>query len=107
MIGSDRGLLWPRAPRTLGQIVLIERLPDQSFDDGLAAHVEVLSGLVQFFQHAARDVYIHSLQGLHHATLAFEKTGDVFTLIGQPGDRIGRNRRNRFMSFLHTTGPNL
>ncbi len=39
----------PRSlPCALRQVVLIESLPDQGLDDGLAAHVEVAGGPVQF-----------------------------------------------------------
>ena len=38
----------------LGQIVLIETLPDQCFDNRLAAHVEILGSLAQFFQPVAQ-----------------------------------------------------
>lgn len=77
--------------RTLGQIVLIESLPDQCLNDCLPAYVEILRRLVQFFQHAGCDVDIDPLYGLYHPALAREKMGDVFTLIGLPCNRIGRN----------------
>ena len=53
--------------------MLIESLPDESFDNGLAAHVEVVSSFVRFFQHAGGEIDIDSLYGLDHAALAFEK----------------------------------
>ena len=51
--------------RALGQIVLIKCLPDQRFDNSLAAHIEVLSSLVQFLQHAGSNVYVDSLDRLN------------------------------------------
>jgi hypothetical protein len=62
--------------------VLIESLSDERLDYGLAAHVEVLSGLVQFFQHAGGDVDVDTLNGLNHAAFAFEKPGNVLARIG-------------------------
>jgi hypothetical protein len=50
--------------------MLIESLPDQCLDDRLTAHIEVLSSLIQFLQHAGSDVYVNALNRLNHATLA-------------------------------------
>jgi len=35
---------------------MIETLPDQRLDDGLAAHVEIPDGFMQFVRHAGSDV---------------------------------------------------
>ena len=59
----------------------IETLPDQCFDDRLAAHVEILSCPVQFFQQAGRHVHVDPLDRLNHAALAFEEGGDVSALM--------------------------
>jgi hypothetical protein len=40
------------------------------------------------------------LYRLHHPALACEKTRDVFALIGQPGNRIGRSRPLSFTNVL-------
>src|ERR1019366_5447632 len=92
--------LWP--PCALCQVVLIESLPDQRLDDGLTAHVKVLSSLIQFLQHAGGNVHIDALNRLNHAALALEETGNVLALIGQPRNRIGGNGFGGFTSFLHT-----
>src|SRR5664280_801506 len=78
-ISLGRGL-W--SPCALRQVVLIESLPDQRLDDGLTAHVEVLSSLIQFLQHAGSNVHIDALNRLNHAALAFEETGNILALIG-------------------------
>ena len=71
-----------RPPCALCQVVLVESLPDQRLDDGLTAHVKVLSSLIQFLQHAGREIHIHALNRLHHTALTPEKTGNVLALIG-------------------------
>jgi hypothetical protein len=88
--------------RALGQIVLIECLPDQRLHNSLAAHIQVLCSPVQVLQHAGSNVYVDPLNRLNHPALALEKMRDVFTLVGQPGNRISRNWSASFTSFLHT-----
>ena len=73
----------PRSlPCALRQVVLIESLPDQGLDDGLAAHVKVSSGPVQFLQHCRSQIHVDALDRLNHAALALEETRDVLPLIG-------------------------
>ena len=48
---GDRALT--RLPCFLGEMVLIERLADQSLNYRLAAHAQLGSGLVEFLQHGA------------------------------------------------------
>jgi hypothetical protein len=62
--------------------MLIESLPDKRLDDGLSAHVELMSGPVQFLQHGRSEVDINALNRPNHATLAFEETRNIFPLIG-------------------------
>src|SRR5437867_4107096 len=71
-----------RPPCALCQVVLVESLTDQRLDDGLTAHVKVLSSLIQFLQHAGCEIHIHALNRLNHAALALEETGNVLALIG-------------------------
>src|SRR5450759_5304610 len=78
----------PRLGRSLGspcalcQVMLIESLPDQCLDDRLTAHIEVLSSLIQFLQHAGSDVYVHALNRLNHAALALEEMGNFLAAVG-------------------------
>lgn len=76
----------PRPPCALCQIMLIESLPDQRLDNSLAAHVQVLSRLVEFLKHSRCDVHVHALNRLNHAAWAFEKMRNFLALIGQPRD---------------------
>jgi hypothetical protein len=62
--------------------VLIKSLSDQCLDYRLTAHVQVLSGLIQFFQHPGSDVHVHALNRLNHPALALEEPGNVLSLIG-------------------------
>jgi hypothetical protein len=63
------------------QIVLVQGLPDQRLDDGLAAHIEFLSSLVQLFQHSRSEVYVDALNWLNHAAFTLEETGtSIFPL---------------------------
>lgn len=71
-----------RSPCSLCQVVLIESLPNQGLDDRLAAHVEVLSRLIQFLQHAGSDIHVNALNRLNHAASALEEVGNIFALIG-------------------------
>ena len=84
--------------------MLVESLPDQRLDDSLAAHVEIPRRLIEFFQHARRNVDVHAPNRLNHEALAFEETGNILALIGQPRDCIGGNRGGRLTSFLHNNG---
>jgi hypothetical protein len=72
--------------------VLIERLPNQRFDNRLTADVQVLRSSVQFFQHGGRHVHVNPLNRLHHAALALEKMRYVFVLIRLVRDGVGGNR---------------
>src|ERR1035441_4449687 len=96
---------WLRRPLrpvlALRQVMLVEALPDQRLNNRLAAHIEVASGPIQFLQHAGGDIYVDPLNRLNHAALALEKTGNVFTPIGQPCNGLGGNRLGGFTSFLH------
>jgi hypothetical protein len=72
--------------------VLIESLPDQRLDDGLATHIEILSCLVEFLQHADSDIHINALNRLDHKALTLEEMGDVLKYdgiqpIAHPTDR--------------------
>ena len=71
-----------RLPSALRQVMLIEGLPDERFDDGLPAHVKVPSCVVQFFQHGRSEIHIHPLNRLHHAALALKETRNTLPLIG-------------------------
>jgi hypothetical protein len=64
------------------QVALIETLPHKRLDDSLAAHIEIASGIVKFLQHSRRNVHVHALNRLNHATLALEEMGNVLSLIG-------------------------
>ena len=71
-----------RLPRALRKIVLIESLPYQRLDYGLAAHVQIPSGSIQFFQHGRCEVHIYTLDRLNHSALTFEETRYIFPSIG-------------------------
>ena len=67
-----------RWPMLLCQIVLVERLTHQRFDDRLSAHIKTFGGAVQFFQHPGGDIHVDSLNrlcglGVNHAALPFVK----------------------------------
>jgi hypothetical protein len=62
--------------------VLIECLADQGLDHGLAADIEVLSGSIQFLQHAGSDVDVDALNRLNHSPFALEEARNVLPLIG-------------------------
>src|ERR1700674_3117666 len=60
--------------------MLIKSLPDKRLDHGLAAHVEILSGAIQFFQHSRGQVYINALNRLDHPPLALKEARNVLPL---------------------------
>ena len=82
----------------------VERLSDESLDDRLTAHIEVLRGPIQLLQHRGGHVHIDALNRLNHATLALEETGNILALIRETRDTVGGNRLARFTSFLHVVG---
>jgi hypothetical protein len=67
----------------------VEGLPNRCLYDCLAAHVEILGGSIQFFEHGGRDVHIYTLNRLDHAAQALEKARDVLPLVGKLCDRLG------------------
>jgi hypothetical protein len=69
--------------------VLIESLPDERFDHGLPANVQILRSLIEFLQHGGSEVDVYALNRLHHATGTLEKPRHIFTLISQSRDRLG------------------
>src|SRR2546422_1521999 len=99
--------LGSRSPGTAGQIVPVESLPYECFDDGLAADVEILGGLIELGQHGSSQVYVDTLNRLDHATWALEEARDVLAPIGQASDRVGGNRLVVLTRSLHTNGPPL
>jgi hypothetical protein len=62
--------------------MLIESLPDERFDNGLAAYVKIPGRPIQFLQHGGREVHIHALNWLNHAARALEETRNILPLIG-------------------------
>jgi hypothetical protein len=72
--------------------MLIESLPDQRFDDGLTAHIQVPSGFVQFLQHVGGKVDIHALNRLDHAAFTLEKARDILAPISHLSDLFGCHR---------------
>ena len=93
-----------RLAGALGQIMPIERLSNQCLDYGLAAHVQIPRGIIQFLQHRRSQVHVHTLNRLNHAALTFEEPRNVLTFFGQPRNDVGRNRCDGFTSFLHISG---
>ena len=75
----ERRLRPPGSPR---QVVSVESLPDERFDDGLAAHVEIGRSLIEFLQHARGEIYVHPLNRLNHAPFALEEAGNVLPFLG-------------------------
>src|SRR5271166_5283648 len=94
-----------RPPGLLRQVVLIESLPHQCFDDRLPADVEVLRGLVEFVQHGCRQVDVDSLDGMNHAALPLEETRDVLPFIGETSDCFRGYWLSGLNSFLHINEP--
>src|SRR5580704_6287109 len=82
------GLLLPGPLRTVSprQILLIERLANESLNHRLTADVQFLSGPVQFFQHTGREIHVDPLDWTHHLTLVGEEPGDVPARVSQPGN---------------------
>jgi hypothetical protein len=72
--------------------MLIESLPYQRFDHCLTAHIQVLSGVVQFLQHAGSDVNVHTLNRLDHAAFTLEEMRNVLALISHLRDLFSRHR---------------
>ncbi len=54
--------------------MLVERLPDKSFDHCLPADVQLVCGIVKFCEHGRRKIDIHSLNPTHHTATVREKT---------------------------------
>ena len=87
--------------------MLVESLPDQRLDDSLATHIKILSRLVEFVQHARRDIQVYALNRLNHVrldhpTLTFEEMCNVLSQISHTRDCICGDRGGQLTSFLHT-----
>jgi hypothetical protein len=84
------------------EIVLIQCLPHQRFNDCLTADIQVLGSEVKFLQHRGSKVNIHSLNWLYHATLTLEEPRYALPLVGRASDVFRRNWISGLTSFLHT-----
>jgi len=71
-------------------VALIQSLSNQGLDDRLAAHVQFFRGILQFFQHRSREVYIHALDGLPHLAGIGEKPRDILTAVRHSRNALGR-----------------
>src|SRR5580704_19779171 len=106
---ADRVVIWDsgflpttaRGAYSSCQIVLVERLAYERLDHRLAADIQLLGGAVQFFQHARREVHIHSLDRAHHLAGIGEEPRHVFALVGQARDGYCWFRLARLTSVLH------
>ncbi len=81
-----------RFPRRTRQVMLVQRLPHEGLDHGLPAHVERRRGLVQFLQHAGREIDVHPPDRLHHLSAVGEEPRHVLAPVGHPRDRLRRAR---------------
>ena len=73
---AGSSLRLPRPPCARRQILLMEGLPHQHFDNSLPTHVEILCCLIEFPQRARRHVHSYALNWLNYAALALEETGN-------------------------------
>ncbi len=78
------------AIRTPTALPLIQSLPDQRLDHGLAADVQVLGFAVQLFHHPCGKVYIHPPYRLHHLSRVRKEARDVLPTVRHPGNGLRR-----------------
>src|SRR5271169_83147 len=83
------------------QILLIERLANESLNHCLTADIQFLSGPVQLFQHAGREIHVHPLDWTHHLTLVGEEPGHVPAAVGEPRNGFCGCCFSLLMSALH------
>lgn len=72
-----------------GDIMLVQRLPQVSFDDGLTANVKLQRHSVQLFQHIKREVNIDPFNRGPHFTLVGKIFGNVLAAQCHFSDLIG------------------
>jgi hypothetical protein len=85
----------------LSQVMLVKRLPNEDFDDGLPANVELVCRNVQFLKHVLCEVDVDSLYGRHHSTGVGKVPGNVLSTVGLFRNRFGGKRFLTMGSFLH------
>src|ERR1700680_1298789 len=83
------------------QILMVERLAYQGLDYCLSTDVQFPGGLIQFFQHAWRQVNIHPLYGTRHASVVGEEPRHIFSFVRQAGDGFCRYWFPTSTSVLH------
>jgi hypothetical protein len=94
-----RGVL--AAAGRAGEVALVEGLADEGFDNGLAADVEFLGGVFQFFEHGGGEIDVDALDGLHHLSGVGEETRNVLAAVGHAGNGFGGERFFPRMRSLH------
>jgi hypothetical protein len=106
MLRSAREDAWQieglaRFTRLLGEMVLIERLANKSLNYGLATHVQLGSGLVEFLQHGGREINVDPLNRLHHLATVGEEAGNILPGVRHSGNGLGRNGLLGFTRLPH------
>src|ERR1700674_803865 len=91
-------------PSATSQILLIERLAYERFDDSLPADIQFFRGPVQLFKHARGQVNIDSLDRAMHAPPVGEEPGHIFALVRKAGDRFCRHWLAPSTSVRHRVG---
>lgn len=78
---------------------LIQRMSQQSLDDGLPADIQLPGFLIEFLQHWQRKVHVDTLNRRYLLALVREKAGDVPSFVCEVRNLIGCRRFWRIRCF--------
>jgi len=82
----------------LRQVMVIERLPHQRFDDCLPADIEIPRGLIKLLEHRSREVDVDTLD---HAAFPIKEAGNILPLVGEASDCLGGDRLGGFRDYFN------
>src|SRR5262249_12320289 len=83
------------------QIVLVERLSDEGFNDCLSADVELSCCCIEFIEHLLAKVDVDSLDRWHHLARVRKILRYILSPVGELCNDFSRDRFRRFTSCLH------
>lgn len=82
-------------------MALVQPLANQGLDDRLPAHVEILGGALELFEHGGRKIHVDALDGLSHFAGIGEKARNILAAVRHASDGSRRDRLLLTLSALH------
>jgi hypothetical protein len=86
----------PTLPGSAYGSALVKSLPQQSLNNGLATDVQARGSLVEFPQHALRQIHIYPANRLYDGESIGKEPRNIFPASGHLGNFVGGGRGFRF-----------